>query len=349
LNGATFNVMTPASAVGNDLTFYFGFLQVNAGWSLTSTSAFGSISGSFAEVIASFYSIIVYEDRDNNTGFQYKLGKDVLDCSLGTDYDCVRTDAGLYIDLKTLTWDPISHTTINCTADLVDPVAGEQCSVTVWTMKTHDSMVIFDLKTTTHPLTLGDRYLDPDTTKIDVSINFDWTGKTCDNCKLGLTAATAGKLITGSLSFNASADDGSTTANFEASGGFSAFVAWDSSAAIKGVTSTVYYTAVKYADLDAWQCQLLSTTNNCLAPTSILNIAWKLALGVWSAFGWDGTVLVFSWADVKPTSVFWDPTLGGKDPKRIYIAPPTTSSESTGSASSVFFSYVIFQLMMLMF
>jgi len=271
-----------------------------------------------------------------------------LDCSLGTDYDCVRTEAGFYFDLKTLEWDPISQATINCTADLVDPSEGEQCAITVWTMKTSDDMVIFDLKTTTHPVTLGDRYLDPDSSKIDVSINFDWTGKTCDNCKIGLVGATAGKMVTGSLSFNVSDDDGSTTTNFEASGGISAYMSWESNAAITGVTSTVYYTAVKYSDLDAWVCGVLQSTNNCLAPTGLLNIAWKFALGVWQAFGWDGTVLVFSWSDIKPTSVFWDPTIGGNDPNRITIEEP----ESTGTgddASAYFFSYVLFQLMILMF
>lgn len=312
---------------------------------MTSGNALGSISGSLAEVIASFYSIIVYQDRDSSAGFQYQLGKDVLDCSKGTDYDCVRTDAVFYIDLKTLDWDPITHTTINCTDDLVAPTEGEQCSITVWTMKTSDDSVIFDLKTTTHPVTLGERYLDPDTTKIDVSINYDWTGKTCDDCKLGLVAATAGKLLTGSLSFNVSDDDGTTTTNFEANGGIAAFLSWDANAAIKSVTSTVYYTAIKYTDLDAWECDgLLSSTNNCIAPTALLNFAWKFALGVWGAFGWDGTVLIFSWADVKPTSVFWDPTIGGNDPNRIVIEPVQTTD-----SASYMYGCIIFQLIMLMF
>jgi len=348
LNTATFNVQTPQT--GNDLTFYFGFLKVDAEWSLNSASAFGSISGSLAEVIASFYSIIVYEDRDGNPGFQYQLGQDVLDCTGGEDFDCVRLDEGFTINLNELTWSPITHTTVNCTADLEAPIDGEQCTVTTWTIATTDNAVIFDFKTTSHPVTVEERTLDPDSAKIDISINYDWTGITCDNCKLALTAATAGKMVSGSLSFAIDNSSGTTTTNFEADGGISAFISWDTQAAIVGETSTVYYHAVKYGDLDAWTCDpnIFATSNNCLSATAILNVVWKLALGVWQAFGWDGTVLVFSWADVKPSNVFWDPQVGGNDPSRITDDDLPEPTKETNASSALFLSFLLYQLMMLL-
>jgi len=309
LNSATFGFQTPAT--GNDLGFYFAFLEAEASWSVDSTTALGSVSGSLAELMAAFYSVIVYEDRDGSAGFQYDLDSQVLDCSSGT-HDCVRTDAGFTIDLKNLNWQSVGKTTFDCTDQLTAPIEGETCTVTVYTMVDSVETVIFDFKVTTHPLTFDGVELDPDFGKLDVTINYDWTGKDCDNCKLGLTAATAGKTTDASFNFDFTTDSSVTTATFNV-GDLSAYFTWEDTASIAGVSSTVYVTAVTGADLDAWECEGLG----CLTATTVLNIFWKVALGIWEAFGWDATIVIFSWDDVKPTSVFWDPAVGGEDNNRL--------------------------------
>jgi len=346
INQATFAAQTPAS--GNDFTFYFGYLQASTSWSVTSSDAFGSISGSLAEAVASFYSIIVYEDRDGQAGFQYALGSDVLQCDLGTGYDCVRTDAGFEIELSSLTWNPISANVNNCTSLLPSSASpGEQCYVTTWTFSTSDGGVVFDMTTTSHPVTISGKYYDPDSTKIDVSIAYNWTGKSCSGCKLGLTAATAGFDLSGSISFDELSSAGTTTTQFQASGGLAAFFNWDQGAAIAGTTSTVYYSAVTYANLEAWSCAPLSTTNWCLAPTAILNLAWEAILAIWNAFGWTGTMIIFSWNNTQPEQVFWDPTIGGSNSHRITdsdLPQSKTTASNSNDAPALFFSYALFQL-----
>jgi len=232
LNTATFGLQTPAT--GNDLGFYFGFLEASASWTVSSTAALGSVSGSLAELMAAFYSVIVYEDRDSSPGFQYDLNSQVLDCSDGT-YDCVRTDAGFTINLKDLSWAAVAKTTFDCTDQLTNPAAGETCTVTVYTMADNDNTVTFDFKVTTHPLTFDGVELDPDFGKLDVTINYEWTGKDCDNCKLALTAATAGKTTDASFNFDFTSDSASTTATFNV-GDLSAYFTWEDTASIAGAS-----------------------------------------------------------------------------------------------------------------
>jgi len=340
LNSASFGLQTPAT--GNDLGFYFGFLEASASWQVSSSAALGSISGSLAELMAAFYSVIVYEDRDGSPGFQYDLTAQVLDCSSGS-YDCVRVDTGFTITLKDLSWVPVAKTTFNCTDQLTDPAEGEICTVTVYTMADSANTVIFDFKVTTHPLTFDGVALDPDFGKLDVTINYDWTGKDCDNCKLALTGATAGKTTDASFSFDFANDSATTTATFNV-GDLSAFFSWESTASIAGASSTVYVSAVTGTDLDGWSCSCLG----CLTATTVLNLFWKVALGIWEAFGWDATVIVFSWNDVKPTSVFWDPAVGGTDANRINDSElPADDTTATGFAYTTQINYVFIAMLLL--
>jgi len=338
LNTATFGLQTPAT--GNDLGFYFGFLEASASWQVSSSAALGSVSGSLAELMAAFYSVIVYEDRDGSPGFQYDLNAQVLDCSSGT-HDCVRVDSGFTIDFKDLTWNAVSKTTFDCTDQLTDPAEGETCTVTVYTMSDNLDNVVFDFKVTTHPLTFDGVELDPDFGKLDVSINYDWTGKDCDNCKLALTAATAGKTTDASFNFDFTSDSATTTATFNV-GDLSAYFTWEDTASISGASSTVYVSAVTGADLDAWTCDGLG----CLTATTVLNLFWKVALGIWEAFGWDATIIIFSWNDVKPTSVFWDPVVGGDDSNRLDDSVLPTE-DNTDFAFTTQINYVFIAMLLI--
>jgi len=67
-------------------------------------------------------------------------------------------------------------------------------------------------------------------------------------------------------------------------------------------------------------------------PVAFVGI--KAAAAALALTGWKFSLIFFSWGDVKPTSVFWDPTLGSDtiDPNVAPANPPSSPSLGTMTA-----------------
>jgi hypothetical protein len=311
LDVAGFHMRTPG-VNGNvqDFSLYFGYLDADANYN--AKTGMGSIQASLAEVVAAFYSIFVWENRNGEPGFQYTLNNNHFGgCRDGETIDCFRTVADgdeFQYNLKTAQWNPIEITQYNCSDD-ANAVEGTPCTVTTFTASTADGVATFDMHIASQPVLIGNIELDPNHAKLDVSINWDWSvyNGSCAQCSLALVGATAGKLTNGNLDVQHSEGSTTRTATFS-TGDYEASFEWEESAAVQGTATTVYYSAISRSALEAWTC---GGDVPCLSVGGIINGLWKIAVGVFKGFGWETTVLVFSWDAVQPENVFWDPSVGG--------------------------------------
>jgi len=309
LDAAKFAFATPALSAGQDLSFYFGFLDVNAKVNFTASTA--SISGALGEVAASIYSIFVWYEGNGQPGFQYSLGENVWDCTPGP-LDCV--DTSLVISLQSLTWSPIQYNNYSCP----DPtIYAPDCQVYVFSTTGSsgaNQVIQFALKLASQPVFIDAVEVTPDYGKIDITISYPWsTTNAKANANVGLIGAAAGKAVSGSAQI---AQIDNRNAIVFAGTGAHAYFSWDGTAQVDTSSGTVYVQTISGQDIINYNCSLL-----CGPVITSL----KLEAAVLKALGWQTELVIFTWAQNQPGSVVWDPVMGKAD-----------SGANIGSASLAF-------------
>jgi len=309
LDAARFAFSTPALGSGANLAFYMGvlsaqgtFTQPNSGTVITSAS------GALAEVVASIGNILVYDDRDGTPGFQValsNLGK-ILSCS-DTSTDCV--DLSASIDLqKNLTWSPISHSNTPCPSG-----QGYNVNCTVYTLGTTgyylgSTTITFTFVAANQRIVYNGQDVSPDNAKIDIVITYPWTSiiTIFSSPKIALLSAVGGQLVTGSAIQTSTATGNTGSFSWAGTGTQVTTFSWVGSAMVGSSSSSVITAYLTDDDILSYSCTLTS----CNFYAAIFLLYLQAAAKVWQVFHWKTALVFFSWADVKPASVSWDPAVG---------------------------------------
>jgi len=89
--------------------------------------------------------------------------------------------------------------------------------------------------------------------------------------------------------------------------------------------------------LNAFKCDQL--TAYCLAANIRVGVL-QLIAGVYAFGGWDVRLIWFTWADIQPVNVYWDPAIGASN--NIQSSGAAFSSVSVyGVIVSVFFAWLL--------
>jgi hypothetical protein len=296
------------------LAFYFGYVGVSGAWDNSGKTS--SLSGALAEIAASWEHIFVYYNNDGVDGFQWKLdGSDAFNCTTGKaqGFDCV--DLAGTVDIrKDLVWGGMVVTKVDCPTEYNNP----NCSI--WSIKTSstDGVLSFTLRLASQPVLVNNVRIEPNYGKIDVAINYPWATKTtlldAPNARIGILAFTAGRAGTGKATYQNV--DGKKAVNYELNDK-SAYFSWDSQAKITGSASTVYAdyksgNAILKLDCGnwfAWKCGWSSVM--------VFDLQNKVR---WFGF-WQTEMLIFSWNELHPSALVWDPAIGMTEAAGISIAP----------------------------
>jgi len=308
LNIGKFAITNPALVGQSTVGFYFGVLAASA--NVDTGASTSSISGAFAEVAAGFSQIFVWFDGDGTPGLQYVLGSDVDCTSAGfpATSDCI--DPAGKIDLSSLTWSTFSKTNQSCGG------GNYQADCQVYSFTTTGSLsgqsiAVFTFKLASEPVLVNNIKIGPDYGKIDVTINYPWTGKTFTRStppRVGLLAVAAGKAAVGIASLTKLASG--ATFSWAGTAGINTFFSWEGTATVNSGQSTVYVAGISGADLDNFKCD--SNVKGALyCAAAAIRVGFLQVYAKLYAFtGWDVRLIWFTWADEKPTTVFWDPALG---------------------------------------
>jgi hypothetical protein len=294
------------------LAFYFGYLGVSGQWSNSSQTA--SVNGALAEIVASWESLFVYYNRDGTNGFQWNMNSDVFDCTKTND--CI--DVNGVIDIKSTAFGGIITTKVNCPA-------GYNVNCTIYRFETSstDGVLTFVLRLASEPVLINNVRVEPNYGKIDVVINFPWTRfpNLIDsaNAKVGIVAYTAGRA--GTASAAASRVNGNDAVTFTANDK-SAYFSWDSQAILtSSAGATVYAHYISGASVEANQCNAAT----CGILTTIFVAGLKIRNAFLVALGWKTEMLIFTWNEVRPATLTWDPAIGITNTENagaaVFVAP----------------------------
>jgi len=295
------------------LGFYFGYLGVSGQWSNSSQTA--SVSGAVAEIAASWESLFVYYNRDGNNGFQWNQASDIFDCT--KSHDCA--DINGVIDIKNMSFGGIITTKVDC-----PPGYNANCSVYRFETSSLDGVLTFVLRLASEPVLINNVPVEPNYGKIDVVINFPWTRfpnlVDSANAKIGIVAYTAGRA--GTASAVAARVDGNAAVLFTANDK-SAYFSWDSQAMLtSSAGATVYADYVSGASVAANQC----TIQSCGLVTFAFITGLKIRQAFFAAANWKTEMLIFSWNEVRPAQLTWDPAIGITNTEEnagaaVFVAP----------------------------
>jgi len=310
LNAARFAFSTPALSSGANLAFYMGVLSAQDTFTQPSSgTVITSATGALAEVVASVSNILVYDDRDGNPGFQVALSNlgNILTCG-STSTDCIDLLASLDLQ-KNLTWSPISHTNTPCPTG-----QGYNANCTVYTLGTTGSYmgvttITFTFTAASQRIVYNGQDVSPDNAKIDIVITYPWTYITTvfSSPKIALLSAVGGQLVTGSAIQTSTATGNTGAFSWSGTGTQVTTFSWVGTAMVGSTPSNVITEYITDDDISSFSCTLTSCTN--LYALGFV-IYLKAAAAIWSAFHWKTALVFFSWADVKPASVSWDPAVG---------------------------------------
>jgi len=286
------------------LAFYFGYIDVEGAWDNSTQTS--TITGAALELLASFMDIVVYYDNDGVPGLQINASRgDNFLCSqpANSEIDCIDITSGTAIDITKLSWTGIVVTKIAC------PSSGNyQANCTVYSARTATvgGEIAFTLKLASEPVLYNGVRIDSSYGKIDVEINYPWdtvSPAIPSKAKVGLIAATAGKAADGTGTWSKVGGDTAVAYNAENK---AAYFSWDKTSSVQSQDgATVYYQGISGETLLALDC---SKTNCGLA--GVIYGPLQVAAGVWKALGWTTDIILFSWDEVKPTNILWDPELG---------------------------------------
>lgn len=331
LDIVNFKMATPNFQGGN-LAYYFGYFDGSVNIDTSSPNPV-SADGSLLQIVASFFTIFGYLDKDGSPGFQYSLGDDFFDCSVAGQ-DC--TPPSLSYDLKAQSWTAITKQEIDCSGE-ADADPDVPCKVIIFSTSTTDGVATFNFKTATQAVLVDNVELTPDYTKFDIEIMFPWDTLDAANqypdAKVGLYAASAGMTATGSVDITTDENGGTATASYTANG-LEGFFNWDGSATVDNAGSTTYFFGLSGSTITAFDC------TNCSFVLQAVVAVWKTAIAVWNAFSWNVELIFFSWNDTRPTRVFWDPKMGMK----AEDSGATSSATALAAVPTLALAAVVFAL-----
>jgi len=299
------------------LAFYFGYLGVSGSWDSSGKTA--SISGALAQIVASWENIFVYYNNDGVNGFQWNFDhSDIFDCVTAKQkgYDCV--DINGVIDIrKDLVWGGITVTQSACPTTYNNP----NCTIYAMTTSDTSNVLTFTLRLASQPVLVNGVRIEPNYGKIDVTINYPWSSKSnitdASNARVGILAYTVGEAATGSATVQNV--NGNRAVNYVANDK-SAYFSWDSQATITGTASTVYADFKSGAAIAAYNCNNLA----CGFWTSLFvyGLQIRQASLVFLGGDWKAEMLIFSWSDLNPATVVWDPAIGMVDSSAAFSIAP---------------------------
>jgi hypothetical protein len=321
------------------LGFYFGYLGVSGTWNNDTKTQ--SLAGALAEIAAGWTTIFVYYDNDGVPGAQVNLTQDWLNCAAGFagGFDCLDNNGS--IPLNNLTWGPITGSKADCPAGY-----GANCSIWSLTTASLDGIISFTMHLASEPVLINNVRVEPNYAKIDVTINYPWAALSAGlidatKANLGLVAFTAGRA--GAAAAVRTKVDNKDAVVFEAADK-SAYFSWEGTAVVPGSTGTVYAQGISGAQLKSNDCSKCGFTGIYVAVLQLIS-------GWYEAFGWKTEMIVFSWNEVKPTQVAWDPALGLAPSPPPAPPPPTTAGPAPvkGSAAALIPSAVLLVVSALLF
>jgi len=297
--------------------FYFGFFGASASWN--ATTQIGKIAVALAEVAAYISDIFVWYEKNGQAGFQPVLGNDYWDCTAAAaaspPYDCF--DPTYTIQLKSLTWSPITATPMSCPT-------GYNSKCQIYSFSTSGSLngatvITITLRIASQAVLINNVQVTPQYGEFDITISYPWTttpGITDPNAHVGLSVGAAGQAL--ALNGQIAQVDGDNALAFQGSASAQyTYFSWDGASTVDSQGSQVYFQGISAAAILAYNC------SKCTLIGSVVVAALKLYVGALELTGWKANLISFSWIEPKPTTVFWDPKVG------------TSASLGTGSGACV--------------
>jgi hypothetical protein len=310
-----------------------------ASWSATgSGNLYVNVQGAWAEVVFGFSSIFLYQERNNNPGFQYNLGDPVFDCTdSSTQFDCIYPLSDVKLD-KDLTYATLTTSQTTCAAANLQ---GYSPNCTIWQITSVGSLggakvlevtlTLASQKVIMGPTVIGGKshQLGPDYGKVDFTITYPWTAKGKDTIKLNATVAiavyAAGKA--GTSTVTAGTLDGKSALLWVTENNKAAVWSWDGEAYVtssNGVdqSSTAYIVGLSGDAIGAWKAPAICIDVNCIANKIIIGI-WQIVVAVVKGLGWTPQILIISWNVPGADKVYYDPGIGMTDTASsgMFLAP----------------------------
>jgi len=295
-------------------------LGVGGTWDSSTKTA--SVAGALAEVVSMLVSANVYYDNDGVNGFKWDLTAapanryDIFNCGQAKTkgYDCL--DPNAHIDLKDLTWTPITHAKVKCSTQIPD--APDSCEIhTLSTTGSNGTDVItFVARLATQRVLINSVLHGPDFAKFDVTVTFPYDKFSlydATTAKLALISLNAGKSGTfvGTAQKNS---DGSDSLMFSSAAGQSSHYSYVATAKVTvgtaDSTESVTTQIITGQQLIDFDCPVGAPC--LLTGTQALVGLYLKPLVQWlQLLSWKSSITVHSLGtSVKPTKVFWDPEVG---------------------------------------
>jgi len=258
--------------------------------------------------------IFLYDDRDGVPGFQYTLGAlNAFTCSsAAANVDCVMDGSNIRLK-EDVFWSIWNIATAPCPAG-----SGYSSNCSIWTFTTTATLLgnvpvaTVTLRLSSQPVlvnpTVNGHEIGPDRAKLDISITYPYTAKGIaanSQAKVGLSAVAAGKA--GTFNAVAASIDGNNALVWNGNNDKASFWSYDGTAVVGSVSSTVYVTAISGDSIEKYNCTL-GVDCDLISVAIIISLKW--VNGIWRAFGWTTELYFFSWNEVRPTQIDYDPSFG---------------------------------------
>jgi len=324
---AGFRFKTPADTGDSNkgLSFYFGYLGVTGTWD-TSTKT-GAVAGALAEVVSTLSSLNVWYDNDNVTGFKWDIGQatvtkryDILNCAEGErlSYDCL--DPKGTVELKNLSWTPISHTKVQCNTIPALSTAPDGCEIhflsTSGALASAPTVpvITFTARIASQPVLIDNVLHGPGFAKFDVKVRFPWASFTGlyapAKAKLALIGFSAGKSGTFAAAGRRSSDNADSLVFTTAGSTSRSYYAYTTTAHIDSVPGPVTTQVITGQQILDFDCAVGAPCWG-LTGTNAIAIGLKVSVTWLATFQWKASVTIHALGDTNtPTEVFWDPELG---------------------------------------
>jgi hypothetical protein len=272
--------------------------------------------------------MFAYQERNNQPGFQYKVGDFVWSCAVNNGLDCIVD--GSFIDFKKdISWSQVTTASQTCVSAL-SSTTGYNNTCTIFQVTTTGSYLGASAMTIT--LTLASQKIllkptitatgveiGPDVAKFDLVIRYPWVQKLVSKTTsyVALLAGAAGKASSGVVAGGQWQGKSSSVWYFDKDR--AAVLSWDGSATINSGSVTnpvpVFVQGISGASILAYNC---TDTNPaiCLIQNLILT-PWKIVAGLLTGFGWTPELVILSWPQLGPDTITHDPIYGSASSTEI--------------------------------
>jgi len=318
LDAAGFKLVAGGTVANPQLAFGAAALSATASVNWTPSpngdgSLIFSLTGAWAEIIVGLTNCFLYKDRNGQPGLQFDIQKEQFDCNIDNTEDCLIGNSG--VDLaKDLKYTPLAVNTYSCA---LPADAGYNSNCTIWTLSstgyipgiTNTDVFELTLKLANQKIFLGEHAVGPDYSKADFKIWYPWTNKGQTAVKgqasVGMAIYVGGKA--GTAGIQGGAFQGKDAIIIAAADSDKAAVlAWDSTAQLDGVDTTVFVNGISGQTIANYDCSAC----NPLGIKYWVIAGWKIGVYFASLGGWTSQLVLLSWPGVGPNEVYYDPTFG---------------------------------------